>query len=1071
MRARFVRLAAALQALLLMATLVVPGLAAATEISTDLWIYQDGDTVTVTGIDFGANEVVDLVTTDPEATVVDAGAATTDGAGGFTYQFVLNVTVGGIYDIVATGQTSGLTAATQFDPPVDIPTSTTLTATPGSIGLGGSITLAGTLGWTLPGTVNNPSPVQSRNSRAVQLSTYNNASCSGSPTLITNVTTSGSVGTSPASFSSSWTPSSAGTFFVAAAFAGFDVGSGSNQDRYRASQSSCLTVVVDGAPTVISTNPAGGQTGVSLNPSIVIRFSEPVDVVNWFTISCATSGLHSAAQSGGPAIYTLSSLNPALAPGEICTVTIAAAQVTDQDLLDPPNSLAANFVFQFQILDTAPTVTGTNPSGGATNVPVGANIVVTFSEAVTVETSPAWIDVSCANSGGHGGATTGGGNVWTFNPTTNFASLELCNVQVKFNRVHDTDAIDPPDEMDGHYSFSFTTANANTAPILTVPASPVTAEATSAAGADVTFSVTATDAEDDPDPAPSCDWDSGATFPLGDTLVSCTVTDSGGLQDLDSFTVTVSDATDPVVSITTAEADNGAGWFNIASNDAVAGVTIDVSVTDAVGATSLTCTDNGDPIAGPLDPTGDSFAIGDGVHVIACEATDAAGNAGDDEATFQVDQTAPSISPVISPAAAITGWWNIATGAPTVTYTCDDDGSGLADCTDPYTFLEGADQGHTGTATDTAGNESTGSVSNIDVDLTAPSISAAVTPDADALTGWWNIATGAPTVTYTCDDGLSLVASCTSPYEFAEGADQTHSGEAVDYAGNSASTGVSDVDVDLTAPSITPTVTPDAAGTGWWNIATGAPTVTYGCSDGTSGIDSCSDAHLFGEGEDQAHSGTAVDVAGNTNTAGVSNIDVDLTAPTVALVGGPAEGGSYYFGFVPAAPTCTASDALSGLAAPCSVSGYGTTVGGHTVTASATDEAGNGATDSNTYTVLGWTLTGFYNPVDMNGVVNVVKGGSTVPLKFEVFAGSTELTSTAFIGAQFISRKVSCADFGTTVQDDIEITTTGGTSFRYDTTGGQFIQNWQTPKQAGTCWVVTMTTDDGSYLAASFKLK
>jgi hypothetical protein len=33
------------------------------------------------------------------------------------------------------------------------------------------------------------------------------------------------------------------------------------------------------------------------------------------------------------------------------------------------------------------------------------------------------------------------------------------------------------------------------------------------------------------------------------------------------------------------------------------------------------------------------------------------------------------------------------------------------------------------------------------------------------------------------------------------------------------------------------------------------------------------------------------------------------------------------------------------------------------------------------------TLKGFYAPVDMgNSVVNTAKGGSTVPLKFEVFA-------------------------------------------------------------------------------------
>ena len=41
-----------------------------------------------------------------------------------------------------------------------------------------------------------------------------------------------------------------------------------------------------------------------------------------------------------------------------------------------------------------------------------------------------------------------------------------------------------------------------------------------------------------------------------------------------------------------------------------------------------------------------------------------------------------------------------------------------------------------------------------------------------------------------------------------------------------------------------------------------------------------------------------------------------------------------------------------------------------------------------------------------------------------------------------------------------EITNTGGTSLRYDTVGGQFIQNWQTPKQSGLCYRVTVFTAD-----------
>jgi hypothetical protein len=101
-------------------------------------------------------------------------------------------------------------------------------------------------------------------------------------------------------------------------------------------------------------------------------------------------------------------------------------------------------------------------------------------------------------------------------------------------------------------------------------------------------------------------------------------------------------------------------------------------------------------------------------------------------------------------------------------------------------------------------------------------------------------------------------------------------------------------------------------------------------------------------------------------------------------------------------------------------------------------------------------------------VWNTVKGGSTVPLKFEVFAGSTELTSTAAIQG-FTVLKVSCSTGS--VEDAIELVTTGGTSLRYDSTGGQFIQNWKTPTGAGTCYSTTMTTLDGSSITALFKIK
>ena len=119
--------------------------------------------------------------------------------------------------------------------------------------------------------------------------------------------------------------------------------------------------------------------------------------------------------------------------------------------------------------------------------------------------------------------------------------------------------------------------------------------------------------------------------------------------------------------------------------------------------------------------------------------------------------------------------------------------------------------------------------------------------------------------------------------------------------------------------------------------------------------------------------------------------------------------------------------------------------------------------------MLAWTTKGFYQPVDMGGVYNTVKGGSTVPLKFELFAGPTELTSIDAIQS-FKTQKVSCSA-GAGVEDAIEITSTGGTSLRYDATAGQYIQNWKTPTGAGNCYAATMTAADGSSITALFKTK
>jgi hypothetical protein len=90
----------------------------ATSIQTDLWVYAQGDTVNVSGDGFDASEDVEIVTTDPYGVVVDDGTVAADPYGYIAYSFVLNSDVPGIYDVVATGLSSGLTASTQFDPAV-----------------------------------------------------------------------------------------------------------------------------------------------------------------------------------------------------------------------------------------------------------------------------------------------------------------------------------------------------------------------------------------------------------------------------------------------------------------------------------------------------------------------------------------------------------------------------------------------------------------------------------------------------------------------------------------------------------------------------------------------------------------------------------------------------------------------------------------------------------------------------------------------------------------------------------------------------------------------------------------
>jgi len=128
---------------------------------------------------------------------------------------------------------------------------------------------------------------------------------------------------------------------------GLDFATGAPNPRNTfSSMSACAA---DQAPSVVASTPAGGTSGVATNATISITFSEPVNVsASWFSISCVVSGGHNASSGGGPTAFTLTPSVP-FSAGEQCTVTVLASEISDQDLLDPPDHMIADYVFAFTI--------------------------------------------------------------------------------------------------------------------------------------------------------------------------------------------------------------------------------------------------------------------------------------------------------------------------------------------------------------------------------------------------------------------------------------------------------------------------------------------------------------------------------------------------------------------------------------------------------------------------------------------------------------------------------------------------------------------------------------------------
>jgi hypothetical protein len=464
------------------------------------------------------------------------------------------------------------------------------------------------------------------------------------------------------------------------------------------------------------------------------------------------------------------------------------------------------------------------------------------------------------------------------------------------------------------------------APAIGVP-DDLSAEATGPGGAAVAYTATATDAVTNV--TPSCSTASGATFPLGATLVTCSATDAAGNTGSGSFTVTVVDTTPPALVMPadrTVEATGPGG----------ASSTYAATATDLVdGARTPSCT----------PPSGTTFTIG--AHEVSCSVTDAAGNEAHGTFTVTVVDTTPPVlalpDNVVEEAAGASG--NAVTYAATATDTVD--GTVPVNCTPASgaTFPLGTTP-VTCSATDAHGNPANGGFTVTVSDTSAPAITVPHNATVEA-TG-----PGGATHTYTATahdtvDG-DLTPGCTpaSGATFPLGVNAVAC-SATDAHGNLGTGGFTVTVVDTTPPTVSVPADKTVEATG-----PGGAAVTYAASasDAVSGAlpPSCGPVSgaTFPLGTTTVTC-TATDGAGNIGSGSFHVTVADTTAPALSLPAGrTAEATSAAGATVTYA--ASASDAVSGALAPdCNpASGATFALGTTTVVCSVTDGAGNLASGS-----------------------------------------------------------------------------------------------------------------------------
>ena len=503
------------------------------------------------------------------------------------------------------------------------------------------------------------------------------------------------------------------------------------------------------------------------------------------------------------------------------------------------------------------------------------------------------------------------------------------------------------------------------APVLTLSAN-INAEASSASGAIVNYSVSASDIADGA-LTPSCSPVSGSNFTLGMHTVSCSVSDSSNLTASGSFTITVADTTAPVVTTPaniTVEASGTTTSVNLGT----------ASATDLVDGSIVPSPDNPGP-----------FSVG--VHTITWSATDTANNTGSATQIVTITDTG---APVLTLPANMTVEADAASGA-TVSYTVSAsdivDGVLTPACTPASgsTFALGTTSVSC-SVTDSASLTTSGGFNISVVDTTAPIVSAPldVTTEATGLTT--AVSLGVASAMDQVSGVITPIPSNNGPFTVGV---YNIIWSATDTANNTGTASQTVTITDTTAPSLN---LPADISQGAASAAGAIVNYSASANDIAEGsiVVSCLPASgsMFTIGTTAVNC-SATDSSNNSASASFNVTVADTGAPTLSLPANITAEATSASGAI-VSFTATANDAIDGVIAASCIPASGSTfgLGNNAVNCSAQDLEGNSASAGFTISIIDTTPPGVTAPVS----VSVEATGVTTPVTLGN-ASATDLVS------------------------------------------------------------------------------